>query len=369
MDEPVRTSLNILTPEQMAALRLYSERWTKIRRSTLPADRASAQDGVRLAYRAAGLDPPQRIEWCRGPIELAELAAHVSRDHGANVGSFVIHGVNARAASAIKRRIHYRVQAAVANAFAPDAVTRAMTDAVGRLSRRQRLPLWLRLRQALSFSGARDQLSRRSVGQHELAWLGIYEYFHDVCGFQAETEALQGLWQFAKSAGWILPHERICWLAERPSALRVDARGRLHGATEPALQFLDGASFYAWKGIEVPARLIERPEQISLQTIDREPDVRIRHCMIEIMTPQRYVANGGAVKVAEDETGILWRKTWWSSIDAWAAVEVVNGTPEPDGVRKRYFLQVPSHLQTPREAVAWTYGLTASEYTRLAIRT
>jgi len=365
----VRISLNTLTPEQIAALRLYSERWTKIRRSTLPADRASAQDGVRLAYRAAGLEPPHRIEWCRGPIELAELAAHVTRDHGANVGSFVIHSVNARAASAIKRRVHYRVQAAVANAFAADAVTRAMTDAVGRLSRRQRLPLWLRLRQAFSWSGTRDQLSRRSVGQHELAWLGIYEYFHDVCGFQAETEALQGLWQFAKSAGWILPHERICWLAERPSALRVDARGRLHGATEPALQFLDGASFYAWKGIEVPARLIERPEQISLQTIDREPDVRIRHCMIEIMTPQRYVANGGAVKVAEDETGILWRKTWWSSIDAWAAVEVVNGTPEPDGVRKRYFLQVPSHLQTPREAVAWTYGLTAGEYTRLAIRT
>jgi len=261
------------------------------------------------------------------------------------------------------------VQAAVANAFAPDTVTRAVTDAVARIAGRQRRPFWLRLRQALSWSGSRDQLSRRPVGQHELAWLGIYEYFHDVCGFQAETEALQGLWQFAKNAGWILPHERICWLAERPSVLRVDARGRLHSATGPALQFLDGSSFYAWKGIEVPARIIDRPEQISTYTIDKEPDVRIRHCMIEIMTPQRYVANGGAIKVAEDETGILWRKTWWSSVDAWAAVEVINGTPEPDGARKRYFLQVPSHLQTPREAVAWTYGLTANEYTRLAIRT
>jgi hypothetical protein len=27
--------------------------------------------------------------------------------------------------------------------------------------------------------------------------------------------------------------------------------------------------------------------------------------MIEIMTPQRYVALGGTVRVAEDETGIL----------------------------------------------------------------
>ena len=365
----MRINLHILAPEQIATLRLYSDRWRAIRRSTQPADRSSAEDAVRLAYSAAGLDPPQRIEWCRGPIELAELAAHASRDHGANVASFVIHGVNARAASAIKRRVHYRVQVAVANAFAPDTVTRAVTEAVARIAGRQRRPFWQRLRQALSWSGSRDQLSRRPVGQHELAWLGIYEYFHDVCGFQAETEALQGLWQFAKNAGWILPQERICWLAERPSVLRVDARGRLHSATGPALQFLDGSSFYAWKGIEVPARIIERSEQISTHAIDKEPDVRIRHCMIEIMTPQRYVANGGAIKVAEDETGILWRKTWWSSVDAWAAVEVMNGTPEPDGARKRYFLQVPSHLQTPREAVAWTYGLTAGEYTRLAIRT
>lgn len=365
----MQINLHMLAPEQIAALRLYSDRWMTIRRSTLPADRSCAEDGVRLAYRATGLDPPQRIEWCRGPTELAELTAHVSRDHGANVGSFVIHSVNARTASAIKRRVHYRVQAAVANAFAPDTVTRAMTDAVGRMATRQRRPLWLRVRQALSWSGTRDQLSRRSVGQHELTWLGIYEYFRDVCGFQAETEALQGLWQFAKNAGWILAHERICWLAERPSVLGVDARGRLHSATGPALQFPDGSAFYAWKGIEVPARLIERPEQISIHTIDKEPDIRIRHCMIEMMTPQRYVANGGALKIAEDETGILWRKTWWSSVDAWAAVEVINGTPEPDGECKRYFLQVPSHLQTPREAVAWTYGLTASEYARLAVRT
>ena len=91
--------------------------------------------------------------------------------------------------------------------------------------------------------------------------------------------------------------------------------------------------------------------------------------MIEIMTPERYVANGGAVRVAEDETGILWRKTWWATIDTWAAIEVINGTPEPDGTRKRYFLQVPGHLQIPREAVAWTYGMTAAEYAQITIRT
>jgi hypothetical protein len=74
------------------------------------------------------------------------------------------------------------------------------------------------------------------------------------------------------------------------------------------------------------------------------------------------------VRFAEDETGILWRKTWLAS-DAWAAVEVINATPEPDGTRKHYFLQVPPNLRTAREAVAWTYGIAPERYDRLVMRT
>jgi hypothetical protein len=367
----LRIDLRTLTPEQIVALGQYTSRWAAIRQSTAPADRSAAEAGVRLAYRAAGLDLPQRIVWCGGPIELIELTALVLRTAAANVSSIVIHDVHTRVAAAVKRRVHSSVRATVANAFTPhDTVSRAVSEAVGRSTRQQRLPIWLRFRRVFSWSGARDQLAGLSggpIGQPELAWLGIYEYFHDVCQLRAETATLQGLWRVVKNAGWILPHKRVCWLAERPSVLRADARGRLHNAAGPALHFPDGWSYYAWKGIQVPAGLIEQPEQISMQAIDKEPDNRVRHCMIEIMTPERYVANGGAVRVAEDETGVLWRKTWWA--DAWAAVEVINGTPQPDGARKHYYLQVPSDLQTPRQAVAWTYGLTAGEYARLAIRT
>ena len=68
------------------------------------------------------------------------------------------------------------------------------------------------------------------------------------------------------------------------------------------------------------------------------------------------------------ETGILWRKRWFEG-DSWAAVEVVNGTPEPDGTYKHYYLQVPPTVRTPREAVAWTYGLSEHEYAAVRRRT
>jgi hypothetical protein len=98
-----------------------------------------------------------------------------------------------------------------------------------------------------------------------------------------------------------------------------------------------------------------------LKHIDTAPNPLLRRCMIDIMTPQRFVEAGGAYSVAADEDGKLWRRSWrW---DTWAAVEVVNGTPEPDGTYKHYFLQVPVTMTSPREAVAWTYGMTPEQYT------
>jgi hypothetical protein len=89
--------------------------------------------------------------------------------------------------------------------------------------------------------------------------------------------------------------------------------------------------------------------------------------MIEIMTPERYVREGGAQCIVTDAVGKLWQSRW--GFDTWNAVEVINGTPEPDGTNRRYYLQVPSEVRTPIEAVAWTYGLNAERYATLKLRT
>ena len=367
----LRTDLRSLTPEQTVTLRQYAERWVAIRRSTQPSSRRAAETGVRVAYIAAGLEPPRRIAWCNGPIELADSTMQVARTDGADIGSVLIRDTQIRLTSAIKRRVHKGVLSEIANAFRSDAATTAVSNAVARNIGRQRLSISARLRWAFSLLDARQpfaDLSRGIIGQHELAWLGLYEYLHDVCGLHAETAPMHGLSLFAKHAGWMLPHKHVCWLAERPSVLQVDLRGRLHNANGPALHYPDGWSFYAWKGIQVPAWFINRPDKITITAINRESDGQVRRCMIEMMTPERYVLEGGAVRVAEDKIGVLWHQRW-GMFDSWAAVEVINGTPGPDGTRKHYFLQVPSQLRTPLEAVAWTYGLPAAEYARLKLRT
>ena len=60
------------------ALKEYLDRWAAAHLSCEPADRRTAEEGVRDAYASAGLAPPQRIVWCGGPLEIAEHLAAAS---------------------------------------------------------------------------------------------------------------------------------------------------------------------------------------------------------------------------------------------------------------------------------------------------
>src|SRR5690348_4243524 len=55
-------------------------RWRAVAAATGPADRAAAEDGVRLAYRLAELPEPERIIWADSPREGAELAARLAAE-------------------------------------------------------------------------------------------------------------------------------------------------------------------------------------------------------------------------------------------------------------------------------------------------
>jgi hypothetical protein len=353
-----------LSAFQKAALASYGERWSALRRSTSPVDRHEAEAGVAIAYEAAGLAPPREIIWGASPREIANLWVTAHDAGGENVRSLVVDLVRRKAEAAVDRAIGVAVRTALAEeprlsrvpAFCTsidEAVARDCAGIKPTLGKRLDALVSLRRRPSLGFPAA-------SFGFQATSSLGVLEYFHDVCGLRRQTSALSGLWQVAKNAAWILPHERMCWLSERPTIIRSDTNGRLHAADGPALSFRDGWSVYAWKGVLVPPSIIERPERINVRSIAANHDPQIRRCMIDILTPQRFIAEGGADRVSQDETGILWRQRWrW---EAWAAVEVVNGTAEADGTHKRYFLQVPPTVRSAREAVAWTYGLTEQRY-------
>lgn len=342
----------------LAAPAASAARWTG------PSDRDAAEQAVRLLYAAAGLAPP-KIVWSPSPVALARDWKVRRHSAGTGVRSTVFDTPAHRILGTL-RRADGTLSASGSSSLSELSSLLAhegQRAPVGALARVRMLVNLLR-----AVTGRRTWQSFRAVGisPYDYAWLLAAGLPARLSGDQAaRCHALAAL---VANCGWVVPYQEICWLSERPVTLSLDDRGRLHCKDGPALAYSDGWRRYAWKGIEVPSAFVQHPERITLSAIDSQTDMFVRRCLIEMITPKRFIHMGGADLVMRDETGTLWRRTWPRG-DGWAAVEVINGTPGPDGQLERYVLQVPPELETARAAVAWTYGMTEQQYRNLALRT
>lgn len=340
--------------------------------STDKADRAAAEAAVVSLFRAASLREPATFIWCDGPLAIA--GARKRRSDNDRDGRDILPALLGRLALHVAlfdtenrlsdpndtRRIAARLQPL------RRAIVAHLAEDDGRLT----------ISQIVRAFGDILRLRRRPASWTAIETAGLSQF--DAARLEAElsaprrrpgtvNELVAAAAAVARSCGWCVPHEHAVWMGERPTRLKIDERYRLHCGDGPALAYGDGWKVYAWKGIRVPPWLIEDRAAINAASVHRVQDPLIRRCMIEIMTPERFVADGGALIVNRDDAGILWHRRWRN--DAWAAVEVINGSPEPDGTFKHYFLQVPADMHTARQAVAWTYHMSERQYAKLSLRT
>jgi len=138
---------------------------------------------------------------------------------------------------------------------------------------------------------------------------------------------------------------------------RRDSAQRLHNDAGPAITFSDGAQLHAWHGITVSRAVIEEPDNIRAQDIDGERNVEVRRVLLERFGVERYLRDSGAQLVHHDDTGALYRRDFPDDEPL-----VVVRVRDASGDRREYWLRVAPRVRTAREAVAWTFGLTAAAY-------
>ena len=210
-----------LTQAQTDRLTEIRDKWIRIGLCAEPADRAKAEEGLRLAYRSGGIDPPRKIVWTGSPLS--------------------------------------------------NALVRAICRA-----------------------SVRDSVWDSGYGQHDAGWLGFFDAFAEF-GLKGQTEKLRGLWMVAESAGWFLPHQNICWIAERPAFLRLEKipgqdefHNRLHCDDGPAIRFADGWEIYALHGVRMSQaeHAMDDPRKIiAVQNAE------IRAALIRRMGMERMLAH------------------------------------------------------------------------------
>jgi hypothetical protein len=221
----------------------------------------------------------------------------------------------------------------------------------------------------------------RSGGQFE-SWmtefdivrrLGLVTYGHE------DDERLDLWCALTRSCGWWLAYQDICIVAERPAVVCAEAPGawshaRLHCPDGPAITFRDGWSVHSWHGTAVPASLIE--DGWDAAAIMRERNAEVRRCAIEKLgwnEFEHYLIRVASAPDPGNPGQVLTLCGLPPSIrDTYSGplrlLLCSNGTPEADGSRRRFALQVPPHHTDPVAAAAELYGWTRGEYAALARR-
>lgn len=164
-----------------------------------------------------------------------------------------------------------------------------------------------------------------------------------------------------RSCGWVWWHENVVAISDRPSAIHRDEQGRLHNESGPSIAYRDGWALHHWHGVPVQPSVIERPETITAEQVEKEENAEVRRVLVTRMGMEKYITESRLKPVRSDDFGVLYRKEQEGD-EPLVVVKVVNSTPEPDGSKKDYWLRVPPDVRSAREAVAWTFGLKAEEY-------
>lgn len=327
------------------------QRWREWAAAAVPADRSVAEAGVRLAYRRAGLEEPERVVWVDSPREAVTLIRKST-----DLGRSVRESVRSAPWASERLRLHGELGAAGWSARWSATggrlwdTTRALVDRI-----QQGVFDELAVGDPSATTEIRLILLDAVLGQHDAPWLAALD---------TNRAPLDGLAQVCRSAGWWWPFEKVAVVCERPVALHRDEAGRLDRGDGPALAFPDGFALYAWRGMPVPAAFLEELRTLTPERIRAEENAELRRVMLEYHGYDRYLADSGARPVHRDETGTLWRIDL-AGDEAVVMVEVLNSTPEPDGTHRTYWLRVPPTTREAREGVAWTFGLGAEVYAPL----
>jgi hypothetical protein len=339
-----------LTPEQEQLLPKFRNEWLQHGLSTAPTDRATAEDGMRQLYRAAGLDEPKYVLWFTSPA-LGAMA----------VGA--LKSVNWLEGGQLRGQLLDQLGGQLGDQLGDQLLGQLggqLGDQLG--------------------DQLRDQLGGQAdltwfYGQWDASWIAFYEFGRRI-GVQYEESTAQALDAYiaiAQSAGWWWPYKDVCIMTDRPTEIIRDPQSRLHNEDGPALKYSDGYSLYAWHGTRVPEWVIETDTSTwTLDQLLKEPNSEIRRAAIERFGWDAFIAQSGieAIHTAPDPANPgydigLYELPEQVYDEPVRLILVTNASPERDGTRRRFGLTVPAEITDATEAAAWTFNLSADEYRNL----
>lgn len=197
----------------------------------------------------------------------------------------------------------------------------------------------------------------------DLDWLGYYEICNKAWKSKIEIDKLS--LEFVSKGGFqLIAFENFCVVILQPELIARNADYALHSEDGPAVSWSDGTKLYFWNGVEVPAKLIESPEQVTRQEILAEQNAEKRRCYQEILGSEQFGSLLGLEaidrKTDQFKNEIILYRT--KERDKLVGDHIYFAKVICPSTKRAYFLCVPPKIKSADEAVAWTFGKSPDNY-------
>ena len=358
-----------LTDAHATQLPAWRDKWIANALSTegmTEQDRETCRGAVERLYQAAHLPPPRHIVFAPSPFVLWFAGGFAAWEWW-------------RSRQATAQATRQAIELATAQATAQ--ATRQATWLATALATAQ--ATWLATRQATAQATeqATWQATAPNIYSPQFSWVEqcppVYQYcaqkishlvqwgnqasafdsflsfFREVCQLPLDYTAWEPWETLSLHSGPRIVHADFCMISDRPKLLKIDEQSRPHCDTGPFCQWRDGSAIYAVHGHFIPWWVIEHPERITIDCIQKEENAETQRVMIQRFGWERYLEMTGSTLVDADTEphGAPGLRGLFQARDG---KKVLVCCCASSG--ETYHLEVPPDIETCQQAATWLAG-------------
>jgi len=323
--------LTELTPDQIAQLDIYAEKWRAIGLSTEPVNRSEAEHAIEQYYQQVHGKPKPTIHWLTSPQAMVKTVF-----------------------TSWKFKQYQKWLRTYDNPLDGE-IPEPNIELTNRVDQffAQQLGGFLMPAMRLVLNTMDSRIASLGVvyGQHRAGIYAYHDYMDVVLDRAVSRNIINIEGQVSQHCGWWLPYQHVCYVTERPKYFRFDDENRLHCEEGMAITYRDGWGIYAWHGIAVPEYVVMRFDEITPKKILKEDNAEVARVMLERYGQDNFIRDGGFTHIQSDDYGALYRVDFANGDEPIVAVKVKDASSD-----REYFLFVPPHIQSAHEGVAWSFG-------------
>jgi hypothetical protein len=159
--------------------------------------------------------------------------------------------------------------------------------------------------------------------------------------------------------GLIFDFEDSCFICARPIKFSVDSEHRPHAEREPAIQFADGFSIYAYQGVRLPEQYGKlHPHQWKARWLLEERNAELRRVLIQGIGYSRICQDLQATQLD------TWREYTLLRIDNDVDIEPIHLLKMTcPSTGRIHAMRVSPNVTSAREAIRWVnWGTDPEEF-------